>query len=594
MSIAARCGDCQKLYKVDDKLAGKRVRCKACGGVVEIPAQGESRAASPASARATASPARAPAAAPPRKAAVRPAPLPDDDPFDNLDALMSLEGSGTVTDDPPPIRVPKPARVATAPSGDGILAPAAYSPSLSVRSPGASPAPFRSGPINAYISIAGEDTIDGLIPMASIGILFIFLIITFIRTMNAASHAVPEAAQGNVAGFAFGVLLGVYAVFLLVIFGVFSPLCMLGVFIASKILNFERPGSFYLRCAAVICAPISLGIVANGFGFSEPTAVSWIVMVPVMLGVLWLMFRLKPIPYLVSAVFSLICAVGIPVMLIMLLAMSLGGLGVFSALGHARNTALQVKSAQHLKQIGMAVMLFANDHRGGYPHSLDELTSVEGFDRAALTSPMGPDPYTYNYFPGLNSSMGQTYLLAFDPNAPASGTIPALFMDGHIEQLTGAQLAEAIVLNDQIRLQRSGAGSSSGSVRTPVRPRTDQGTDFAAHHAKVEAAFQKIAVAFKTYAASHQGNYPGTIFELRPVGLTMADLHSPFGPPYIYFSARGLKPPFPAKMVLVFEEGVRDKRRTVLWGDFRVETISIDNWDQILAESNRLRAQLPH
>jgi hypothetical protein len=605
MSIAARCGDCQKLYKVDDKLAGKRVRCKACGGVVEVPAQSETRAA-PASARAPAGPPRAPAASnrspagtPSRKPAARPAPPPpqEDDPFSNLDALMSLEGSGTVTDDPPPVRTPKPARTTAAPSGDGILAPAAYSPSLKVRAPGESPARFRSGPINAYISIAGEDTIDGLVPMASIGILIIFLVITFIRTMSAAGHAAPEEVQAQAKGFAFGLLLGAYAILLLVIFGIFSPLCMLGVFIASKIMNFERPGSFYLRCAAVICAPISLGIVVNGFGFGEPTALSWVVMLPVMLGVLWLMFRLKPIPYLVSAAFSMICAVGIPVMLILLLALSLGGLGVFNALGNARNTAVQVKSASHLKQIGMAIMLYANEHRGVYPRSLEELTSVEGFDRASLTSPLGTQPYVYNYFARLNSSMTESYLLAYDPNIPPSGVTQALFMDGHVEQLTSAQFEQAKQLNEQIRRQRSGAGGSiisPGPVRVPAQPRVNQPVDFAAHHARVEASFQKIAGAIKSHAASHRGYYPASFLELRNSGLANSDFYSPFGLPYVYVSPWGAKPPLPGKMVLVFEEGVRDKRRTVLWGDLRVETIGTENWDQILSESTRLRSQLPH
>jgi hypothetical protein len=603
MSIAARCGDCQKLYKVDDKLAGKRVRCKACGGVVEVPAQAETRAA-PSSARAPAAPARAPAAparssaAPSRKPAQRPAPPPpDDDPFSNLDALMSLEGSGTVTDDPPPVRTSKPARTAPAPSGDGILAPAAYSPNLKVRAPGESPARFRSGPINAYISIAGEDTIDGLLPMASIGILIIFLVITFIRTMSAAGHAAPEEVQAQAKGFAFGILLGAYAILLLIIFGIFSPLCMLGVFIASKIMNFERPGSFYLRCAAVICAPISLGIVVNGFGFADPTALSWVVTLPVMLGVLWLMFRLKPIPYLVSAAFSLICAVGIPVMLILLLAMSLGGLGVFNALGNARNTAVQVKSASHLKQIGMAMMLFANEHKGAYPRSLDELTSVEGFDRASLVSPLGTQPYVYNYFAGLSSSMTESYLLAYDPNLPPSGVTQALFMDGHVEQLTSAQFEQAKQLNEQIRRQRIGTGgqnTSPGSTRTQFQPRVNQPDDFAARHAAVEASFQRIAGAIKSYAASHHGYYPASLFELRNSGLASTDFYAPFGPPYAYVSPRGAKPPLPGNMVLVFEEGVRDNRRTVLWGDLRVETISTANWDQILSESVKLRSQLPH
>src|SRR3954468_2651033 len=39
MSLVARCGNCGKSYRVDDALAGKRARCKACGGVVDVPSE---------------------------------------------------------------------------------------------------------------------------------------------------------------------------------------------------------------------------------------------------------------------------------------------------------------------------------------------------------------------------------------------------------------------------------------------------------------------------------------------------------------------------------------------------------------------------
>src|SRR5258708_570723 len=101
MSIAARCDDCQKLYKVDDKLAGKRVRCKACGGVVSISAQ----AAAPrgGESRASASPGASEAS---RKARSEPPAAPgveEDDPFGGIDALLSLEAGGTVSDNSAPV-----------------------------------------------------------------------------------------------------------------------------------------------------------------------------------------------------------------------------------------------------------------------------------------------------------------------------------------------------------------------------------------------------------------------------------------------------------------------------------------------------------
>src|SRR5438874_2390660 len=93
MSLAAQCRDCKKVYNVGEHQAGKKFRCKACGGVIVVPGV------------AGASP------APPTKPATRPVPVPpsqkrpaaaaaarpsdSDDPFNNMDALLSLETSGT-------------------------------------------------------------------------------------------------------------------------------------------------------------------------------------------------------------------------------------------------------------------------------------------------------------------------------------------------------------------------------------------------------------------------------------------------------------------------------------------------------------------
>jgi ribosomal protein S27E len=113
MTIAARCQDCEKLYKVDAKLAGKRVRCKACGGVVAVPiesAEAPQRASAP--------------TATSRKPAARPAPRAEpEEPFGNIDALMSLESSGTVEDNPALVFNPtKPRRTPVEPSGaDNVL-----------------------------------------------------------------------------------------------------------------------------------------------------------------------------------------------------------------------------------------------------------------------------------------------------------------------------------------------------------------------------------------------------------------------------------------------------------------------------------------
>src|SRR5436190_23819674 len=99
MSVLARCEGCDKQYRLDDKFAGRKVRCKACGGVIAVPAATGHAPAAPVRRSAVAASAARPSAARPaagatvRSAPVRtkpaPPPVDDENPFDNIDALMS-------------------------------------------------------------------------------------------------------------------------------------------------------------------------------------------------------------------------------------------------------------------------------------------------------------------------------------------------------------------------------------------------------------------------------------------------------------------------------------------------------------------------
>ena len=41
MPIDLQCGQCRKRYRVGDALAGKKVKCKACGFVMSVPTEEE-------------------------------------------------------------------------------------------------------------------------------------------------------------------------------------------------------------------------------------------------------------------------------------------------------------------------------------------------------------------------------------------------------------------------------------------------------------------------------------------------------------------------------------------------------------------------
>src|SRR4051812_14514613 len=99
MSVTATCGDCGKRYRLDDKYAGRRMRCKGCGGAVEVPQLTEGDAPAPRPVKATAPPA-------PRKSSSA-APAGGGDPFNDMDALLALEAGGTAApDEPMPVATP--------------------------------------------------------------------------------------------------------------------------------------------------------------------------------------------------------------------------------------------------------------------------------------------------------------------------------------------------------------------------------------------------------------------------------------------------------------------------------------------------------
>jgi prepilin-type processing-associated H-X9-DG protein len=393
------------------------------------------------------------------------------------------------------------------------------------------------------------------------------------------------------------------------VLAILTPLCLLGVFIASKIMKFETPGSFFWRCAAVVCAPMSLYILLSGFGFAEPKAVSWVFGLATMLGVLWLMFRLKPLHYLVNASFVLVIMVGLPVLLFVFvlagLGLTFGGMGVSAA----KHRAMQVHSAANLKQISLALMVYANEHKGQFPPTLDILPRTTNLDPQALRTPDG-EGYDYNFFPGINNGMTESYMVVNESVADEKGAVNGLFLDGHVELLSASQWEAAQLNNGRVRANRvnrgnTAAGSSStsppqpienaGHAKTVVIPRTSRvaPTDPAQYHAAVEASLRRVADALDQYANAHGGKYPLNIMSLASSGLIQnSDMMSPRGIMY-GLEAGNLKPPLPANVIIIYETGSTDGKRTVVWGDKRIETVDQTAFVAALKESRKSRSSLP-
>ena len=78
------------------------------------------------------------------------------------------------------------------------------------------------------------------------------------------------------------------------------------------------------------------------------------------------------------------------------------------------------KSLAQAKQIGVACKLYAADHDGKYPPTLDALLPDYLADNKVLVSPFAPDePMGYTYHPGLTEKSPPATILLEDQYAPS-------------------------------------------------------------------------------------------------------------------------------------------------------------------------------
>lgn len=242
--ISAKCGGCGKVYKVEERLAGKRVKCKACGGTFSIPKVmagvplGAGKAVAAKAAVGKVGVAKAPVAKPARAVAapVSTASAVEDDPFNNLDALMSLEQTGTVDDSPPPVPMTPPTYASAAGKRRGPIVEYVNEEGTT------SSRPHRSQPLS-YAAASGESSaataflVDRVVPwiLVSIGwglpMLFQLL----------ALAVVPSKGPY--------LLLIIFSQVLL--FGVYLPTVLKGLTYAATNCRFEMPDNPRVKTLAI-------------------------------------------------------------------------------------------------------------------------------------------------------------------------------------------------------------------------------------------------------------------------------------------------------------------------------------------------------
>ena len=118
------------------------------------------------------------------------------------------------------------------------------------------------------------------------------------------------------------------------------------------------------------------------------------------------------------------------------------------ALARARQQARNTVSMNNLKQLGLAVIMYADDHDGKLPDSFEQAKEYYG-DSKVLESPHKPkgfDGPSYIYVSGhsMNTESSGMQIVAYENPEYCKDTINALFLDGHVERMQPDRFRETL------------------------------------------------------------------------------------------------------------------------------------------------------
>jgi prepilin-type processing-associated H-X9-DG protein len=123
------------------------------------------------------------------------------------------------------------------------------------------------------------------------------------------------------------------------------------------------------------------------------------------------------------------------------------GIGVaMPAMAKARNQAQRIVSMNNLKRIGLASLMYANDHNDIFPANFEQMKSNID-DPKILNSPLKPKDFTgpsYIYVAGQNMSMDPGNILAYENPAYCRDGLYVLFLDGHVEWMRPDQFIKEL------------------------------------------------------------------------------------------------------------------------------------------------------
>jgi prepilin-type processing-associated H-X9-DG protein len=137
---------------------------------------------------------------------------------------------------------------------------------------------------------------------------------------------------------------------------------------------------------------------------------------------------------------------GVEVGLASVAGVSIGAAVMMPALAHTRERAKEVASMSNLKQIGLALIMYADDNNDNLPADL-QAAQKHLSNPQALESPRKPKDFSgpsYIYIPGQTLKMDAQNVLAYENPEFSGDKINALFLDGHVEAMKPDQFRKAL------------------------------------------------------------------------------------------------------------------------------------------------------
>jgi len=118
------------------------------------------------------------------------------------------------------------------------------------------------------------------------------------------------------------------------------------------------------------------------------------------------------------------------------------------ALARSRQQARHAVSMTNMKQLGLAVIMYADEHDGKLPDSLEQAKQYYK-DSKVLESPLKPKGFagpSYIYVSGqtMNTGSPATQIVAYENPEYCKDTINALFLDGHVERMQRDRFRETL------------------------------------------------------------------------------------------------------------------------------------------------------